>query len=86
MKVDRPNAKELTPEEAQELERLKQILETAIADGVISAAEREQIREVVLGHNPGPDLLYEKLLLLRRLVTEKVNEGVLVAEGLRLEE
>ncbi|MEB3175758.1 MAG: hypothetical protein VKN60_11340 [Cyanobacteriota bacterium] len=85
MKVDRPNAKELTPEEAQELERLKQILETAIADGVISAAEREQIRAAILGNSPGPDLLYEKLLLLRRLVTEKINEGILASESLGLD-
>jgi hypothetical protein len=34
MKVDRPNAQALTPEETQELNRLRTLIETAIADGV----------------------------------------------------
>lgn len=85
MKVERPNARELTSIELEELEALKRLVEKAIADGIVSSNEREQIRALTLGNNPGPELLYEKLLLLRQLVTEKVNQGLLVAEGPLLE-
>ena len=33
MKVERPNAKEPTPEEVRELEKLKAAIERAVADG-----------------------------------------------------
>ena len=81
MKVERPNAPELTPEEKKELERLKGIIESAIADGIISNAEYDNIRTSVLEKNPSPELLYQELELYRRLVTEKVNAGVLIAEN-----
>jgi uncharacterized membrane protein YebE (DUF533 family) len=81
MKVERPNAPELTPEEKQELERLKGIIESAIADGVISNSEYENIRASALEKNPSHELLYQELELYRQLVTEKVRAGVLIAEN-----
>jgi hypothetical protein len=81
MKVERPNAPELTPEEQQELERLKGIIESAIADGVISNSEYDNIRNTALEKNPSPELLYQELELYRQLVTEKVRKGVLIAEN-----
>jgi uncharacterized membrane protein YebE (DUF533 family) len=81
MKVERPNARELTPEENKELERLQSIIEGAIADGVISNSEYDNIRTSVLEKNPSPELLYQALELYRQLVTEKVKAGVLIAEN-----
>jgi len=81
MKVERPNARELTPEENKELERLKGLVERAIADGVISNAEYDNIRNTALEKNPSPELLYQSLELYRQLVTEKVKEGILIAEN-----
>ena len=81
MKVERPNARELTPEENKELERLQRIIEGAIADGVISNSEYDSIRTSVLEKNPSPELLYQALELYRQLVTEKVKAGVLIAEN-----
>ena len=81
MKIERPNAPELTPEEKKELERLKGIIESAIADGVISNSEYDNIRNTALEKNPSPELLYQELELYRQLVTEKVRKGVLIAEN-----
>ena len=79
MKVERPNAPELTPEEKKELERLKGIIEIAISDGIISNSEYDNIRNTVLEKNPSPELLYQELELYRQLVTEKVKAGILIA-------
>jgi uncharacterized membrane protein YebE (DUF533 family) len=81
MKVERPNAPELTPEEKKELERLKGIIEIAISDGIISNSEYDNIRNTVLEKNPSPELLYQELELYRQLVTEKVKAGILIAEN-----
>ena len=80
MKVERPNAPELTPEEKKELERLKGLIERAIADGIITNSEYEQIRTSALEKNPSSELLYQTLELYRQLVTEKVKEGLLIME------
>lgn len=37
MEIDRPNAKEATAEELQELDKLKGIIEKAMADGKITS-------------------------------------------------
>lgn len=81
MKVERPNAPELTSEEKKELERLKGIIEIAISDGIISNSEYDNIRNTVLEKNPSPELLYQELELYRQLVTEKVKAGILIAEN-----
>lgn len=80
MKVEHPNAGELSSDDLQELERLKGIIEKAIADGVLSSAEYQNIKRAALEKNPSPELLYQELQLFRELVTTKVKEGVLIAE------
>ncbi|UXE64051.1 MAG: hypothetical protein KA717_16885 [Woronichinia naegeliana WA131] len=74
------HGQDLTPEEQQELARLHTLIEKAIADNVISKAEEQSLRAAALAGNPSPELLYQELQLYRRLVTEKVNQGLLVAE------
>jgi hypothetical protein len=48
MQVDRPNAPELTPEEQQQLIKLRELVEQALADGKLSKGEIEGIRAQLL--------------------------------------
>lgn len=80
MRVEHPNALELTINEQQELTRLKEIIENAIADGIVSNFEFYKIRAFVLSARPSLELLYQELQLYRQLVTEKVSEGVVITE------
>jgi uncharacterized membrane protein YebE (DUF533 family) len=80
MKVDHPNAKALTPEETQELNRLRTLIETAIADGVVTEDEVSAIRTMALTPKPSYELLSQELAMYRELVTSKVQAGLLVAE------
>jgi hypothetical protein len=79
MEISRPNAKELTPEEKQELAKLKAMIERAVADAVLTAQEIEDLRSVTQRHTEtmSQELLYEELELYRTLVTEKVRKGEL---------
>jgi hypothetical protein len=79
MEISRPNAKELTPEEKQELAKLKAMIERAVADAVLTAQETEDLRNVTRRHTEkmSQELLYEELELYRILVTEKVTKGEL---------
>ena len=47
MKVERPNARELTPEEKQDLVKLKEMVKRAMADGKLSQEEIDTIRTAV---------------------------------------
>lgn len=68
---------ELTPEEQQELVRLKTIIQAATADGILTEAERRQITETMRADGK---VTYEELDLIRRLVYDKVNSGELTLE------
>ncbi len=80
MKVDRPNAPALTPEETQELNRLRALIETAIADGVVTKDEAATIRTAALNQKPSYELLSQELAMYRELITNKVQAGLLSAE------
>ncbi|MFM7579536.1 MAG: hypothetical protein ACKO5Q_21705 [Microcystaceae cyanobacterium] len=74
------NNQPLTPEEQEELGRLKVMVEKAIADGILSKTEEDMIRSAVLSHHGTHELYYQELQMCRELITEKVNQGLLVAE------
>jgi uncharacterized membrane protein YebE (DUF533 family) len=81
MKIERPNAKDSTPEEVQELEKLKAMVERAMADGVITPQEFQALQAEVFAHgNPSADQLYRELELYRKMVTEKTQSGELWEE------
>jgi uncharacterized tellurite resistance protein B-like protein len=81
MKVERLNAKDPTPEEVRELEKLKAMLDRAMADGVITHEEfRAMVDEVFAHGKPSADLLSRALELYRTMVTEKVQRGELIGE------
>ncbi len=48
MKVSRPHDRELTPEEIKDLEKLKELVRNALADGKLSEEEIETIRAAAL--------------------------------------
>lgn len=77
MEISRPNAQPLTPEDLQDLEKLRKLVEKAIADGVLTQAEIEAIRVQIRSDGK---VLFEELALCRELITEKVNSGELVIE------
>lgn len=77
MNVDRPNSEHLTPQETQELARLRKIIEQAISDGVVTKEEEATIKATALHSKPSYELLSQELALYRELVTNKVNTGLL---------
>lgn len=74
MEISHPNHQELTPEELQELEKLKRIIEQATADGVVTQYERDRIFQQVWADGKPT---FEELELIRTMVSEKVASGEL---------
>ncbi|WP_035991257.1 hypothetical protein [Leptolyngbya sp. KIOST-1] len=71
-------AKELSAEEQRELESLRQTIEQAIADGVLTQSERDAITAAMKADGK---VTYEELEMVRQLVSEKVASGELQLEG-----
>ncbi|MFH7244067.1 MAG: hypothetical protein ACHWZW_14600 [Spirulina sp.] len=67
----------LSAEEQQELEKLRQVIEKAIEDGVVTAEERQQIMAAMRADG---QVTYEELALIRQMVCDKVAAGELQAE------
>jgi hypothetical protein len=70
-------ARELTPEEQQELKTLQQVVEKAIADGVLTEARCHNITATM---TVAGNVTFETLELGRQLVCDQVNSGGLQAE------
>jgi uncharacterized membrane protein YebE (DUF533 family) len=70
-------ASELSAEEQQELDTLRQIIEQAIADGVLTQAERDTITATMRADG---QVTFEELELVRQLVNDKVAAGELTPE------
>jgi hypothetical protein len=70
-------AKELSAEEQQELDNLKQTIDQAIADGVLTQAERDAITTTMKADGK---VTFEELALVRQLVNDKVAAGELKVE------
>jgi hypothetical protein len=77
MLVSRPNGKELTHAELQELDKLKIKIERAVADGKISKQEMADIQIAILADGK---VTCEELELYRKLVTDKIVVGELEYE------
>lgn len=77
MDIYRPNAPAPTPEMTAELKHLQTLIETAAADGYISAAEMARIKQQIAADG---QVTFEELELYRQLVLEKINQGELTRE------
>ncbi|MBD1919241.1 MULTISPECIES: hypothetical protein [Cyanophyceae] len=71
-------SEELSAEEQQELDTLRQIIEQAIADGVLTQAERDAITATMRADGK---VTFEELELVRRVVNDKVAAGELKLEN-----
>ncbi len=70
-------ARELSTEEQQELDTLRQTVERAIADGVLTTAERDAITAAMKADG---QVTFEELALVRQMVSDKVAAGELKIE------
>ncbi len=74
MKSERPNPRELNAQEQQELEKLRAIIESAMADGILTRYERDRISAAMRADGK---VTVEELELARTLMQEKAAKGEL---------
>jgi uncharacterized membrane protein YebE (DUF533 family) len=74
MKVSHPNAKNPSPEELKNMEKLKALIELAIADGKLSKSEMECIKIKISADGK---VTFEELELCRELIWDKIQKGEL---------
>lgn len=77
MEITRPGHEEISPEEKAELQKLKEIIERAVADGKISRQEYDNIHSQIKSDGK---ITVEELGMYRRLVTDKVSSGELTLD------
>jgi hypothetical protein len=75
MEIERPNAQEPTPEELQDLEKLRAIMERAIADGVLSPDEVKAFKAQAWKDGK---ITPQELDLFQELILSKIRAGELV--------
>lgn len=79
MEISYPNAQALTAEEAGNLEKLKGVIEQAIADNILTAEERSHIFAVMMAdHKITP----QEVQLIHTMIREKVACGELITDFL----
>ncbi|MEG3904028.1 MULTISPECIES: hypothetical protein [unclassified Microcoleus] len=72
MLVSRSTAKQATPEETRQLQKLQVQIERAVANGKISKQEMEDIRRAICADGK---VTVEELELYRMLVTDRIVSG-----------
>ncbi|NJL44884.1 MAG: TerB family tellurite resistance protein [Leptolyngbyaceae cyanobacterium SM2_3_12] len=77
MKINRPGASSLTRNELEDLDTLKVLIEGAIADGVITGAERDRIRALIWADGK---VSPQELNLVQDIIWNKIQTGELVLE------
>jgi len=74
MEISRPQAPAPTPEELADLDKLKAVIDRAVADGKVTQGELAQIRQVVTHDGK---ITPQEVELYRTLIIEKINKGEL---------
>ena len=74
MEISTPKGKEPTPEELNELEKLKAIIERAVAAGKLTGAEFDRIKAAI---REDKKVSYEELRLVQTLIYDKIDRGEL---------
>ncbi|MDG2615809.1 hypothetical protein P7L53_06075 [Thermoleptolyngbya sichuanensis XZ-Cy5] len=77
MEIERPNAKPLTREDLANLDRLKAVIERAIADGVLTADEQDRIKQII---NHDHIVSPEEMEMVQTLIWDKLSSGELVRD------
>lgn len=71
MEIDRPNAKALTPEEIQHLEKLRTVVQKALGDGNLSTDEIEHIKLLIWSDGK---VSYEELRIVHETIAEVMGD------------
>lgn len=74
MKVERPNQKDLTPQEQAHLAKLKQMVEAALADGRVSQDEIQNIRAYIHADHK---VTVDELRTINTTIRELLGDGAL---------
>jgi uncharacterized membrane protein YebE (DUF533 family) len=74
MKIERPNQRDLTPEEQAHLAKLKQMVEAAMADGKIS---RDEIQSIQAYIHTDRKVTVDELRTINTTIRELLGEGAL---------
>ena len=74
MEISRPNASEPSPEDLENVDKLKAVIERAIADGKLSQDEVQQIKTAAWANGK---ITPQELELVRTLVKDKLQSGEL---------
>ncbi len=74
MEISTPKDREPTPEELEELEKLKVIIEGAISDGKLTGTEFDRIKAAIRADQK---VSYEEIQLVRQLIYDKIDSGEL---------
>ncbi|MEO1522067.1 MAG: hypothetical protein AAFU78_14980 [Cyanobacteria bacterium J06633_2] len=74
MEIERSNAKALTPDEIQHLEKLKAVVVTALADGVLNESEIEQIKSIIWADGK---VTYEELRTVHETIQSLMGDELL---------
>ncbi len=74
MKMERPDAQSPSPEELEELEKLRVLIERAADDGKITKVEMESIKAAIAADGK---VTFEELDLCQKLIWEKIKSGEL---------
>lgn len=77
MDIYRPDSSAPTPEMIAELKRLQALIESAIADGYISADEMARIKQQIVADG---QVTFQELELYRQLVLDKITQGELARD------
>ena len=74
MEISTPKDREPTPEELEELKKLKAIIEGAISDGKLTGSEFDRIKAAIRADSK---VSYEEIQLVRELIYDKIESGEL---------
>jgi uncharacterized tellurite resistance protein B-like protein len=74
MKIERPDQRDLTPEEQAHLAKLKQLVEKALADGKVSQDEMQKIRAYIHADHK---VTVDELRTISTTIREMLGEGAL---------
>jgi len=77
MNVEFPHAHHLSAEEQQELETLRTAIEKAIADGILTQEERDNLLAIMRADHK---ITFEELELIRVEIQERINRGELIVD------
>jgi hypothetical protein len=77
MKIERPNAADLSPEELAHLDQLRQLVQNALADGKLSKAEMQSIQALMQADS---QVTVAELTTVRETIRQVLGDAALEYE------